>query len=235
MITLALFFLLRPGKSTGNALETTPAVQLQDVQLFIGEVPLDLRMTTTQQLMNQATFTTLTFATHKNGVRGEVIVHARSSDLYLCPVLALVCRILHLCANNAPPYTPLATVELYHSVNLLLSYCLMSQLGASEPLEPPPCYVLMSILAVTSNFSVGGTQTKCSATYTYKPSPSCVTSARKCCKAVISLFFPINYSFLTSNPISQHPTLLIYLGIGGGVPSFNQKNWHTRMKWKEVS
>ncbi|EJK56345.1 hypothetical protein THAOC_23791 [Thalassiosira oceanica] len=48
--------------------------------------------------------------TDKNGVRGEVIGLGRSGDAFLCPVLAVIRRVIHLRAHNADPTTPLATV-----------------------------------------------------------------------------------------------------------------------------
>jgi hypothetical protein len=87
MIILAFFFLLRPGEYTANKSDTSPFC-LQDVQLFVGPTRLDLRQAA-DELISQATFATLTFTTQKNGVCNEVIGHARSGDLYLCPVLAL--------------------------------------------------------------------------------------------------------------------------------------------------
>lgn len=52
----------------------------------------------------------LTFTDQKNGVRGEVVGHATSGNLLLCPVRSIVRRILHLRQHNAPPTTPLARV-----------------------------------------------------------------------------------------------------------------------------
>ena len=54
-----------------------------------------------------ATFATLTFTQQKNGVRNERIGHDRSGHLTLCPVLALVMRVLALRHLQAPPTTPL--------------------------------------------------------------------------------------------------------------------------------
>jgi hypothetical protein len=108
MIILAFFFLLRPGEYTANTSDTSPFC-LQDVQLFVGPTRLDLRQAA-DELISQATFATLTFTTQKNGVCNEVIGHARSGDLYLCPVLALTRRVLQLRQHRAPQHTPLATV-----------------------------------------------------------------------------------------------------------------------------
>ena len=106
MITLAFFFLLRPGEYTDN--NRTP-FRLADVQLFIGDTRLPTLTAPTEQIQ-QAHFASLTFTVQKNGVHGEVIGLACSGDPTLCPVQALIRRILYLRANNAPINTPLARV-----------------------------------------------------------------------------------------------------------------------------
>lgn len=107
MIIIAFFFLLRPGEYTASSSDTTPFT-LQDVQLFIGGRRLNL-LTDPPALLLEARFASLTFTTQKNGVRGEVIGLGRSGDPYLCPVIALARRVIHLRAHNAPGHTPLAT------------------------------------------------------------------------------------------------------------------------------
>ena len=108
MIILAFFFLLRPGEYTGTTSETQP-FQFNSVQLFMGGARLDLNTATDDQL-HAATVCSLTFDRQKNGVRGEVIGHYKSHDPYVCPVLALVRRVLHLRSNTAAQDTPLAVV-----------------------------------------------------------------------------------------------------------------------------
>jgi hypothetical protein len=107
MIILAFFFLFRPGEYTTNKSDTQ-LFRFCDVQLFIGPTRLDLQQATNQQI-KQATFATLTSTTQKNRVCNEVIGHARSGDLYLCPVRALIRHLNHLWDINAPITTPLAT------------------------------------------------------------------------------------------------------------------------------
>ena len=104
MIIIAFFFLLRPGEYTDN--DYNP-FRLDDVQLFIGQNRLNLLSATDAQLL-QTRFASLTFTDQKNGVRGKVIGHARSGDPFLCPVKAIVRRIIYLCANAAAPNTPLS-------------------------------------------------------------------------------------------------------------------------------
>ena len=106
MITLAFFFLLRPGEYTDSSLESTPFI-LADTQVFIGDRHISPLTSSTVDIGN-ATFVSLTFTTQKNGVHGEVIGLGRSRDNTLCPVQALTCRIIHLRTNHAAPTTPLA-------------------------------------------------------------------------------------------------------------------------------
>lgn len=111
MIILGFFFLLRPGEYCISPSDSTP-FHLMDVQLFVGEQRLNLATATPAQI-NSATFGTLTFTTQKNGVRGEVIGLGRSGDSVLCPVAALVRRVIHLKQAQAPPNTPLCHVFTY--------------------------------------------------------------------------------------------------------------------------
>jgi hypothetical protein len=106
MIILAFFFLLWPGEYTNN--NKTPFF-LKDVQLFIGPCSLPLQ-TLSMADMTQACFGSLTFTDQKNGVRGKVIGQASMGNTFVCPVKALVRRILYLWTNNAPPTTPLSRI-----------------------------------------------------------------------------------------------------------------------------
>lgn len=106
MISIAFFFLLRPGKYTATPSDTSP-FRLCDIQLFIGPVRLDLT-TADEQTLWSATFTTLEFTDQKNGIRGEVIGLGRSGNPQFCPVLCIVRQVLHLREHNAPLTTPLA-------------------------------------------------------------------------------------------------------------------------------
>ena len=106
MIIIAFFFLLRPGEYTDSPSDTKPFT-LGDVQLFLGDRRLDLRTSSADEL-RCARFGSLTFTEQKNGVRGEVIGLGCSGDSYLCPVKALVRRVLCLRAAGASSPTPLA-------------------------------------------------------------------------------------------------------------------------------
>ncbi len=106
MVIIAFFFLLRPGEYTDN--DKDP-FRLTDTQLFIGDTRLQL-LTAPAEELRRARFASLTFTSQKNGVRGEVIGLACSGDPYLCPVKAIICRMLYLRSHLAPPSTPLARV-----------------------------------------------------------------------------------------------------------------------------
>ena len=106
MITLAFFFLLRPGEYTASTSESSP-FRLCDVRLKSGGATLDSQTCPASQLLS-ATFATLEFTNQKNGVRGEIIGLSKTSDPALCPVKALARRLIHLRHHNAPPTSPLA-------------------------------------------------------------------------------------------------------------------------------
>ena len=108
MICIAFFLLLRPGEYAISPSDSTP-FEYKDVQLFIGQRRLPLHTATTAEIM-AATFASLTFDKQKNAVRGEVVGHAPSGALDLCPVQAIGRRILHLRTHNAPTSTPLSHV-----------------------------------------------------------------------------------------------------------------------------
>ena len=108
MIVIAFFFLLRPGEYSISTSESTP-FELKDVQIFRGQLRLNLETATPAELLS-ATFASLTFDKQKNAVRGEVVGHAPSGAIDLCPVRAIARRVLHLRQHNAPQSTPLAHV-----------------------------------------------------------------------------------------------------------------------------
>jgi hypothetical protein len=106
MIILAFFFFLRPGEYTDN---DNTLFCLKDVQLFIGPRCLNSQTSSAAEL-TRARFGSLTFTDQKNGVRGEVIGQALMGNSFVCPVKALVRRVLYLQSHNAPPTTPLSRV-----------------------------------------------------------------------------------------------------------------------------
>ena len=110
MIIIAFFFLLRPGEYTDTPVTDTTPFTFQDVQLSVGDRRLDLRLASEEELLNISTSVSLTFTTQKNGIPNEVIRLGRTGDPFLCPVLAIARRIIHLRRANAPPTTPLSRV-----------------------------------------------------------------------------------------------------------------------------
>ena len=110
MIIIAFFYLLRPGEYTDAPSDTTPFT-FQDVMLCLGPVRLNVLTCSDAELL-AASSASLTFTTQKNGVENEVIRLGRSGDPFLCPVLAIARRIIHLRKHNAPGHTPLARVFL---------------------------------------------------------------------------------------------------------------------------
>jgi hypothetical protein len=106
MITIAFFYLLRPGEYTATPSETTP-FQIRNVNLRVGGYYIDIA-TASAATLRSATFASLTFDDQKNGTKGEVIALGRSGHPSLCPVRALADRIIHLRRHGANPQTPLS-------------------------------------------------------------------------------------------------------------------------------
>ena len=108
-LLLAYFFLLRPGEYSGTPhTAVNDLFRIQDLGVWIGHRRLDPLLSPDAVLL-AATFVTLTFTNQKNGVRGETIGHGRSGHPTLCPVSALVSRLLQLRRGGANPTTPLNT------------------------------------------------------------------------------------------------------------------------------
>jgi hypothetical protein len=107
MITIAFFFLMRPGKHTAPTGENTPFT-LADIQLYVGPTRYSA-LTIPIPLLASATFVTYCFTIQKNSVRGEVVGLGRSGHHRCCPVEATANRVRHLRLHNAPSDTPLCT------------------------------------------------------------------------------------------------------------------------------
>lgn len=105
-LVFGFYFLLRPGEYLGLPNASDNLFRLKDLQLWVGSRALDLTTAPSDDLL-AATFATLTFTRQKNGVRNERIGHGRSGHPSLCPVLALVARVLTLRSLRLPPTTPL--------------------------------------------------------------------------------------------------------------------------------
>jgi hypothetical protein len=131
MIIIAFFFLLRPGEYTDN---NKDPFHLTDTQLFIGDTRLPPLSVPASELC-LAWFASLTFTSQKNGVCGKVIGLACSGNPYLCPVQAIICRVLYLRLHMAPPTTPLA--QVFHIPNKVttsyLTSCIFESVTALGP------------------------------------------------------------------------------------------------------
>jgi hypothetical protein len=78
--------------------------------IHLGRPPID-PLTASPDSLLSATFVILIFVDQKNAVRGKTVGHGHSGDPQACPVLAIVCRILHLHSFNAPPHMPLCALN----------------------------------------------------------------------------------------------------------------------------
>ena len=182
MIIIAFFFLLRPGEYTDN---NKDPFRLADTQLFIGDTRLDLSCSPESEL-KVATFASLTFTSQKNGVRGEVIGLACSGDPYLCPVKAIIRRVLFLRSHSAPPSTPLARV--FHTPDKVNATYLTDRIsvrpshpwarasGSSLPRSRPVAFAplvrrrsfLPKWIPTSSASSAVGARTRCFAISTFR-------------------------------------------------------------------
>lgn len=76
MITIAFYFLIRPGEYTGTKTDDHPFL-IQDVSLHLGTRPLDTYTAPLHEL-EAATSVSYTFTRQKNGICNETISHGRS-------------------------------------------------------------------------------------------------------------------------------------------------------------
>jgi len=161
MIALAFYFLLRPGEYTAKATPEAHPFLLRNVQLFIGPTHrLDL-VTAPDHQLQQATFATLTFSNQKNGVKDEVVGHARSGDPLLCPVLALTRRVIHLRQHHAPTSTPLATAYHHQRPTAILPADITQALRVSVALIGPRLGFLPSDISARCLRAAGATALLC--------------------------------------------------------------------------
>jgi len=106
MVTLAFYFLLRPGGYAQTSNPDSMPFRLVDVHLRRGQTRL-LHLSCPLQELDSALFVCLEFTNKKNGVRGELIGLSRSGNPTFCPVQACINRVKHLCQHHAPPTSPL--------------------------------------------------------------------------------------------------------------------------------
>ncbi len=123
---LGFFFLLRPGEHTSASPGSdTQPFQLDNVCLHVGGLALPA-MLMDMDTVPYATFATLNFTRQKNGVENEIVGHARSGHSKICPVLAIIRRVLHLRHYDAPPNTPLCTVYTSTTTSSLISSAILT-------------------------------------------------------------------------------------------------------------
>jgi hypothetical protein len=87
MITITFFYLLRPGEYTSTTDDGT-AFRLCDLQLWVGNQAVDVMHAKEAHLL-ASTPASLVFATQKNGVQGEVVIHACSGAIHCCSIMAM--------------------------------------------------------------------------------------------------------------------------------------------------
>jgi hypothetical protein len=104
MLILGFFFLLRPGEYAATSNPDSTPFRLQDVRLYRNQLCLDYARAPLQHL-HTATAVALEFTNQKNGVRGELVGLHRSGHPTLCPVVAIVNRLIHLRLHRASPTT----------------------------------------------------------------------------------------------------------------------------------
>jgi hypothetical protein len=106
-ITIAFYFLLRPGEYTGTTHSDQPFL-LRDVHLSLGSRKLDTFLSPLAEL-TAATAASYTFTRQKNGIGNETLSHGRSGHPLGCPVLATLRLLLYHRSRHSPPHTPLAS------------------------------------------------------------------------------------------------------------------------------
>jgi len=106
MLLLGFFFLLHPGEYAFTDNPNVAPFRVCDAHLLIHDRRIHPYNSTEQDLL-QVNFIALEFTTQKNGVREELVGLGKSGHPTYCPVHALITRIRHLHAYNAPLTSPL--------------------------------------------------------------------------------------------------------------------------------
>ena len=113
-IWIAFYILLRPGEYANASGDALHPFRLVDVECKIGRQHIfDLQHATSRQLQ-AATVVLLTLTTQKNGIKGGKLAHSTNLQPTACPVRAVLRRVAHLNAHNAPQNTPL---HIYYDDN----------------------------------------------------------------------------------------------------------------------
>ena len=115
MVCIAFYYCLRPGEYTGTT-DDDAIFSLDDVTFFWDTKRLNNNTSPTAEF-ERATAIHLTFTTQKNGIKGDVIAHARSSHPLCCPVTSAVRQFLthrtHFQATGSPYNGAVALSSFY--------------------------------------------------------------------------------------------------------------------------
>ena len=105
---IGFFFLGRPGESTKTKSSDSlcDPFRLHDVEFHVDGKMFCAQNAPVESLVTAGSVT-LVYSNQKNNVRSEGITHGLSGDPRLCPVKAVLRRVVHLRSHNAPPHTPL--------------------------------------------------------------------------------------------------------------------------------
>jgi hypothetical protein len=106
MLLLGFFFLLRPGEYAFTPNLDAAPFRLCDAHLLLNNRRIHPYTGSDHDLRN-VNYIALKFTRQKNGVRGELVGLGCTDHPLHCPVLALLNRICHLRAYNAPLTNPL--------------------------------------------------------------------------------------------------------------------------------
>ena len=136
MISMAFFFLCRPGEYTAPTGSNTP-FRLCDVTFYVG-LHRVLAPNATKEDLSHATFVCLTFTTQKKSVRGEVIGLGLSGGPFICPVLSLSRQVAHLTEHHAAPTTPLCTFYSNNKAHYVTASDISVTLQSISRYKPKP-------------------------------------------------------------------------------------------------
>jgi hypothetical protein len=135
---IGFFYMLRPGEYL-SARNSKP-IYLRNIT-FQSTVPNTgahamQALTSPARQIRQATYSAITFDDQKNRMKGETIAHGRTFHHLACPTAALMCRVLHLRANNAAPNTPLLSLSCQGTWRTLKTHNLTQMLKRSAAALP---------------------------------------------------------------------------------------------------
>jgi hypothetical protein len=159
MVSIAFFFLMRPGEYTAPTGENTPFT-LVDIQFYVGVRRVTASVASDDDLL-QASFVTYTFTTQKNCVRNEVIGLGRSGNPFCCPVASTARRIMHLREHRAPPTAPLCTYYRDGSPSYVTAGDITTTLKASVTALGPQLGFLASEVSARSLRAAGAMALLC--------------------------------------------------------------------------